>query len=771
MLQERKGKNVALFGAAVQLLCAIVLLLLWQYTRSVAAMSTLWLLAGGLPAWLIAALIFYARELKSREQLELDEIARTGGGQETLFTGEQGEPFHAASRRLRLIERYLVPAFTLLWAGYHGVIGGVILRDLTRAGTDVPAIEYATQGALFGFVVGFLTFLFSFYALGMGRRLQWRPLRACGSYTLFTVAAVGGVCVSLLSAWQGYPAVDRVVALVLPAVQVLFALELLANLVMDLFRPRVPGKEQRLSFDSRIFGLFADPRRLGSNIAETLNYQFGFEVSGTWFYRLLARAFLPLAVFAAGVMLAMSSIVIAEQGEEYIVQRWGRVDPGRPTRGAGISFKWPWPVETAERFDTGRVRQLLVGAAGERSAEQQQANLVNGQEIFLWTNEHGNYIERDFLLAVPPKLRDELVEDANTPAVNVIKLVIAVDYRVADPYAWGYHFADAEQVLRNLSYNEMTSYCAAATLDRPLPGEEDRPQAIMTSGRGDLAAALQRRIRDRAETLELGVEILNVDVVSVHPPAQAAPAYEEVLQAERSIVGARYMAEARANELLSSVAGDPATGLQLAFAISSLGDFVRLRDLAGAENETEFRAALQQMLHARREDIKKLTAEILTEQLEGRGREGGDQTSRERLQQRYLAHVAALQRLLDESEAARKDLDEQIRRTRERIEALMQRVQGEPAERLARARARRWSVNQADRDWLWTFRRGYLSYRAAPRVYLAGRWLDLWDELLPDAFKFVLAVPNDNVEVRYNLEREDVVYESITEEIERAANR
>ena len=75
MLTQRRGKNVAVAGVALQCVIAVVLLVLWFWTGSLTSMATAWLVAGGVGLWLVTALLFYSRQLERREALELEQIA------------------------------------------------------------------------------------------------------------------------------------------------------------------------------------------------------------------------------------------------------------------------------------------------------------------------------------------------------------------------------------------------------------------------------------------------------------------------------------------------------------------------------------------------------------------------------------------------------------------------------------------------------------------------------------------------------------------------
>ncbi|MDY6913614.1 MAG: SPFH domain-containing protein, partial [Planctomycetota bacterium] len=540
---------MAVAGLVLQVIFAAVMLAVWLATGSLAAMSCTWLLAAGLAVWLMVLVLFYCRQLERREAEELEDIAAHAGGGGTIFTGDQEADHRPAARRLAWMERWVVPIFTILWACMHAAAGAVAMRYLLN--TQAAELTQAAPAVLFLLLIGFLAFLFSRYAIGMSSERQWRLLRAAGSYLLVNVLAIAGVVAALLSASQGYGYVDAIAAYVIPIVQLVLAAELLLNFVLDLYRPRLPGQEHRPSFDSRLLNLIAEPSKVGHSVAETLNYQFGFEVSKTWFYQLIGRAFGPLLIFGVVVLFAMSSLVVVREGEQYIVLHWGRADPAERTLRPGLHLKWPWPIDTAMRFQTGKVHEILLGAGPARSAEERRAAFVKGRELYLWTEEHGRRKELNFLVANPVPAREAREADKRPP-VSIIRLVVPVQYRVHNVYDYYRRMQDAERMLEQIASREMVRYCASATLNAPA-GEKaaDRPEAIMTYGRRRAAAELKRRIQEEADNLSLGVEITYVGMLAVHPPPEAAPAFQDVLKAERKQDQMRYQAEAEAADMLA----------------------------------------------------------------------------------------------------------------------------------------------------------------------------------------------------------------------------
>jgi len=751
MIDQKRGKNMVMAGALAQLAFTVVMLLIWLWTDSHSAFSCVMLLAGGLPLWLMAALVFHCRQLERREAEELEQLAASGTDTSSIFIEPNGQELRPAAARVAFVDRWIVPIFTLLWAGYHAAIGILLIRYL--GGQEVGEITNAGRGILLALVVGFPGFLLSRYATGMGRAPAWRLMRATGSYLLADILFVAAVLAALIGAQQRNMQIDLFVAYAGPIIQLVLAAELVMNFILDLYRPRVPGQEHRPSFDSRLLNLLAEPDRVGHSIAEALNYQFGFEVSKTWFYQLLSRAALPLLIFAAGVMFAMSSLVLVREGQRYVVLHWGKVDPDRPLLEPGLRFKWPWPIDTARRFETGKVYEILLGAGRQR-----EPVIVKGREVYLWTEEHGTREELDFLLAVPPKAGVVVSAGMKNPPppVNIIKLVVAVQYVIRDPYKFGYRYTDARKVLECLAYREMSRYCASATLDSPVPGGEGkRPEAIMTYGRKRAADELRRRIQQAADRRQLGVAIKFVGISAVHPPAAAAPAYEAVLEAERRMLQARYEAEAEANRILVGVAGQPLAALKLALAIRTLEELERL-----ADNPGQAAAALVEYIRRSEDDVATLRREIEQERLMGLARKGEDRTSKQQLLQEHSRHLALLRRIQANLPAL--NLSEDIAAARRRAEEQFAEAVGEPAKVVAQAEAARIDKEITEAANARAFQRNLLAYQASPNMYMMDRWLDVWDEVLPGITKYVVATDKDQIEFWLNWESQTEILEGVT---------
>lgn len=752
MKEQNRGKNVALAGAILQTAFTATLVVVFLMTGSRSAWATAWMLGGGIPLWLIVANLFYCRKLQAQEEVEMEEIAARAEEGSSLFEGADADEIRPAAARVRFMERWVVPIFTLLWAGYHVGIG-LWLVFFGGLPTGNVTARNSAQGVLGAIVPGFVAFLMSFYAMGMARQEVWRMLRAVGSYLFVCVLPMAAVAAAMLAAGQGYPLVDRVASLVIPFLQLVLAAELLLGLLLGLYRPRVPGREHRMSFDSRLYNLIADPGRVGHSVAEMLNYQFGFEVSSTWFYKLMGKALIPMLAFGTLVMMAASSVVIVEEGEQAIVKHWGRIDQTTPPLEAGLHLKWPWPIDRVDFFDVRGIHEVRLGVGERRRAAERESELIEegtfaGRELYLWSKTHGRQEELDFLIAVAPERREfDTGAVSQAPPVSVIKLVVLVQYRINNVVKYAYQFTDARKLLECVAYREMIRYCASATLDRQL-GQDDpnRPDAIMTVGRGKAGRELHRRIADAVgpKGLDLGVDVVFVSVESAHPPAEAAEAFEDVLQAERQRDGTVYLAEAWANRTLARVAGEPDYALELAHHIRRLRELEDLQQLHGAGDPSGFARTLESYISLAEKDITVLGEEMQRDALVG---EEDRVEFKRRLREMITEHLTENLWAIQEDAEAFAWL-QRIARAQKLANSKLRGASGSAATLIARAEAYRWGKEMGERGRSGSFQRQVLAYNASPNVFKLYRYLDVLDEVLPTLDKYILAVPRDRVEIR-----------------------
>ncbi len=139
-------------------------------------------------------------------------------------------------------------------------------------------------------VLTFVAFIISRLAMGAAKNPACRMLRAGGNYLTGNCFIVLVLVAVLGLADFGFRTPELVVAWVVPALMVILGVEMMLNLILEMYRPHVPGSEPRPAMESRLLGLISEPGDVARSVAEAMNYQFGFEISRTWFYQLLQKA-------------------------------------------------------------------------------------------------------------------------------------------------------------------------------------------------------------------------------------------------------------------------------------------------------------------------------------------------------------------------------------------------------------------------------------------------------------------------------------------------
>lgn len=733
------------------------MLAVWLVTNSLSALAVVLLLAGGLGVWLVTSVLLYCRQLARREAMELEELAAGGPGSDTIFEGAPEGELRPAARHLAWMERWAPPIITLLWCAYNATIGVLMLRYLAHV--EPPNLEKTGIGLLFTFLVAFACFLFSRYCTGMSSQPKWRLLRAPGSFLLVNVLFAAGVLGALLAA-SSWPKVDLIVAVVAVIAQLVLATELLAALIMGFYRPHIASREERFSYDSRLCSLLAEPQIMGQSIAETLNYQFGFEVSKTWFYKLVAKALVPLIAFGVLILWAMSSIIIVRNGERAVVLHWGRPNPQRSTLAPGMHFKWPWPVDTARRFNMSEVHEVWLGLKEGTGKDTPEADEVNGRHLELWTGTHihKDMVEEDFILASP---REKGSAKGAPPQVSVIKLVALIRYVIGEPYKYGYRFVDPHKMFECLASREMVRYCASATFDKAAgEGGGERPEAIMTYGRQRAADELKRRIQKAVSDpgVDLGVRIVYVGFRAVHPPPDAADAFEKVIVARHEVNQKRYEAQAKANRTLTAAVGSPENALALALTLRKLE---QLKDLRLAQDRPdEMQALLDRFIDKAQDNIKTFNEEIQAELLLGQTK-----SYRHDLRDKHRRHLKLLMDIKAGMKTKKADvrtnLATRVEETRKEVEEKFEDATGEAEAVVAAARGKRWQTEMTERSRLDAFRKELPAYEASPNIYMLDRWLDVWDKVLPGMPKYVIGVDRNKLEIWLNVERKEDITSGI----------
>lgn len=552
----RRATGAALTALCVQVGLTIIVAVIGLWAQSPAMHAATWHLLGGWPAWLVLLLLFHQQRLEHIESLEFEDRAKDEAAS-ALFEDRELD-LRLAHRRLVYLRKWGLGIVSVTMGGYLLVAGALLLWSNLQAlrGGQVADTPFYTEALSPGVntlvlmavwtAIALAAFLTARYIAGMTREPAWQLLRGGAGYLMGNATVALLILAGSAAAHLQIANFMATLRLIVPGLMVLIGIEILVTFLLSAYRPRRADEVPRPAFDSRVLGLLTTPQSIARAVGEAINYQFGFEVSRSWFYRLLGRAMAPLTVLMIVILFLISSVVIVDTHEKAIVTCFGRIsaelDPG-------LHFKFPWPISRATKYAVGRIHTITVGST---ETEAQPGTPV------LWTNEH-SVGEESYLVTAPTRLKDDVasgegnsVDDESTPGMSLVAAEIAVNYRIEDLTAYVNAAAEPRSLLQAVCQRRVNAYFAGRDIDTLLTrhdlGVDDGPPNTMG---GVLRDAMQ------ADTADMGVAVVSVLVAGIHPPqgGDVAVAFHEQIGAEQEAFSAIEKAEQKSIEALATVAG------------------------------------------------------------------------------------------------------------------------------------------------------------------------------------------------------------------------
>jgi len=604
----KRGATAAAIGLGVQIVLFLVALVGALAVVSPGVTAAAWHFFAGLPIWIILLMIYNQHRLERIEALETEQLARADAEAGAIFD-EHAEELQLSRRRLDRLYKWGLGGVSVLVAAYLMIVGIAMFVANYRAFEDGTLSQGIVAGRMLGgaaaggvlavasLALALVMFLIARYVSGMTKIKQWQLLRGGASFLMGN--AVVAVLVGIAAAWLYFDAdspnrtlLFEYLALIVPAILGLIGTEIALTFLLSAYRPRRPGEVPRPAFDSRLLGFLTSPESLGRIVAETINYQFGFEISRSWFYQLLARAVTPLVVFGALALVALSCVVVVQPHQQAVMTRVGAY---QGTVGPGLHLKLPWPMADAEKYSVQRVHQISVG-----SIEQPPRQGVP----VLWTTQHAVGIERPLVAAAVPRTGDQRSESDDETDVQPMSLVAAevvVQFRVRDLKKFvtrapepekleqaarqrdefarrrppgpeeGEKLIDPCPLLTAIAERCVTEYFASKDID-----------TLLSSGRRQAGTALQQRIQAAVDDpeLDLGLEIVQVGLTQVHPPQNQSDeesgldpvpeTFHESIAAKQEKESEIQLARQEEAKILSTVAGSKEKADRIDAAIARL---------------------------------------------------------------------------------------------------------------------------------------------------------------------------------------------------------
>jgi membrane protease subunit HflK len=510
---ERNIQKNGLVNLAVAVLIFLAGFGVTVFAASLAGQTAAVFLGLGVLVAFISWFQMRLEENERAEKLELDELARSRGA--SLFETKDGGSFPAQNARLQF-EKYFVPGFAVLLLLLEA--GGAWLLWVW-SGKNTAGINPANATAALSLfaIFALLLFLIGRFSVTIARLENHRLLRPGASFLLAGAYICALTALGIAGVEAKFPHADFWVARGLCVLLGAMAVENLLTLLLEIYRPRVKGKIARPLYESRVVGILAQPESLFTTAAQTLDYQFGFKVSETWFFQAAQKNLAALLLIQFAALILSTTVVFIDVGEQAVLEHFGRPVA---TLNPGAHFKLPWPADKIYRFRTEQIQSFAVGYTPD--AQSEAANTI------LWTVAHAkeeNILVANRALVTSATASSGTNDPAKAQAVGLITVSIPIQFQITNVMDWVYKNSEPDALLQDLATREVIHYFAGADLND-----------VLSQGRLQAADALRERIQSSANARLLGAKIIFVGLQDIHPPtaSDVAATYEKVVGAEQT---------------------------------------------------------------------------------------------------------------------------------------------------------------------------------------------------------------------------------------------
>jgi len=505
-----RPKNLSIGAALVGLLLFIIGL----FIMNKANCSTM---IPGIVAALLTALLgcmSMARGILSRrqalEERDAGEFRREHGATE-LFD-DADEAVRMATKASEQYVKYCVPFVTII-LGLGTLFFGIGLWRHWAKAQMLPIAANPLPMAIMAVTCCIATLIAGSFFVGVSREKGCRWLRPSGAWMFLTGAMFLLTAIELFCEFfhKAVNTIDMTTGRIGCVILIILAIELIFNFVVEFYRPRMPGEEERPLPESRILSLFTEPGGVARNVAASLDYQFGFQVSEAWFYRFLERTVVPLLVIMVFAFWLLTCIVVVDTEENGIREMFGKVVSKEPLQ-PGLYLKLPLPFERITRFPVEHVQEITIGGHDEEEEEG-----VTDQ-VIVWDIKEKHHEEADFIVADNAEGEKSANNSNGQLSLGVVSAHIPLYFKVRDLYKYSYLHQDAGLVLKNLASRELVRYLASANF-----------KDLLGAKRHEATATLSQKIQQAADEADLGIDVLFVGLAGLHPPVGVGAAYDQVV--------------------------------------------------------------------------------------------------------------------------------------------------------------------------------------------------------------------------------------------------
>ena len=190
-----------------------------------------------------------------------------------------------------------------------------------------------------------------------------------------------------------------------------------------------------------------------------------------------------VALFIAIILVfcIFTSVYTVKDGEVGILRTFGSITE---ITQSGIHFKLPYPIQQADAININKANIIEIGLNDIK--KQKDADL-----------------QKDSVL---------ITADGNILWVNML-----VEWKVADPKAYLINAKDPDEMLKNAIIAALRSVIGNSAID-----------SVLGSGKVDAQIKTKEQLEKLISKYDIGIQVLDVNIQEVHPPAQVQKSFDNV---------------------------------------------------------------------------------------------------------------------------------------------------------------------------------------------------------------------------------------------------
>ena len=253
-------------------------------------------------------------------------------------------------------------------------------------------------------------------------------------------------------------------------------------------------KDKEQKYEVPFFvSLIAASRSFKQSLIKTIEFISGVDLSKSEIAGYILQHIEPVSIIALIVFWLISSVVIVPPNKEAIFYRMGKI-AGDQSYKPGLHFKLPWPFEKMELHQPSMVKTLNIGF----TPDETQRNII-------WAKAHA---KENFSLLVGN-------------GVEIIAVDCQVFYKVNNLYKYITRIQNPATYIESLTYKLLTNHTVSKNFDQ-----------IISQNRNALISDLKAKLQAELNQEDIGVTIVDIVFLAIHPPLEVASVYEDVISAQ-----------------------------------------------------------------------------------------------------------------------------------------------------------------------------------------------------------------------------------------------